>query len=165
MFIYNGNNPAERLEEQERYRGDRSEWESVNKAEIIKWNRYEEHGQSIFLAIKGQVEPSLWDKTRDDPGFTDMDASKCPIALINLMNDRCTGAVPGVWAPLALMEQHKRTICSRQSYRTKIGNVLGSPLSIGDYKRAVESNVATTCRLARMFAFGVEWMLPILAAA
>ena len=102
------------------------------------------------------MEPSLWDKTRDDPGFAAVDALKCPIALINLMKDRCTGAVPGVWAPLALMEQHRRTISSRQGYRAKIGNGLGPSLSIGEYKRAVESNVAITCRLARMFAFGVE---------
>ena len=111
------------------------------------------------------MEPSLWDKTRDDPRFAAVDALKCPIALINLMKDQCTGAVSGVWAPLAFIEQLKRTVGTRQSYRPKNGNVLGIAPSIGDYKRTVESNVATTCRLARILAFGVELMLPILAAA
>ena len=76
VFTYNGNTPAARLEEEERYRGNKSEWESTNKAGINKWNRYEDHGKSIFLAIKGQVEPSLWDKTRDDPRFAAINALK-----------------------------------------------------------------------------------------
>ena len=36
VFAYNGNNSAERLDEQERYRGDKLEWESTNKAGINK---------------------------------------------------------------------------------------------------------------------------------
>ena len=51
------------------------------------------------------MEPSLWDKTKDDPRFTAIQALKCPIELINLMKEQCTGAAAGVWAPLAFVKQ------------------------------------------------------------
>ena len=87
VFTYHGNTPAERMDEEDQYRSDELLWESTFKAGINKWNRYEEHGKSIFLAIKGQVEPSLWDKTMDDPRFAAIKILKCPLALINLMKD------------------------------------------------------------------------------
>ena len=38
-------------------------------------------------------------------------------------------------------------------------------MSIGDYKRTVESHVATTCKLGDTLAFGSTLMEPILTAA
>ena len=55
-----------------------------------------ENGESIFLVIQGQVEPSLWNKTKDDPRFAAIQALKCPIDLINLMKEGYTGAAAGV---------------------------------------------------------------------
>ena len=37
-------------------------------------------------------------------------------------------------------------------------------MSIGDYKRTVESHVGTTCKLGGMLDFGLTLMEPILAA-
>ena len=54
-----------------------------------------------MLAIQGQVEPSLWDKTKGDVRFAAIEAAKCPIELIKLMKQRATGTQSGVWAPLA----------------------------------------------------------------
>ena len=54
------------------------------------------NGEYIFLAIKGQVELSLWDQTKDDTRFVAIQASQCPIELIILLKDRCTGTMIGV---------------------------------------------------------------------
>ena len=77
---------------------------------INQWNNYVNNGESIFLAIHWQVEPSLWDKTKDDPRFAAIQALKCPIELINLMKERCTGAAAGVWLPLAFVKQQYKTV-------------------------------------------------------
>ena len=111
-YIFNGATPIARLDEEDQFNRDKSLWESNSKAGINNRNKYKQHGESIFLAIKRQVEPSLWDKTKDDPAFAAIEALKCPIALINLLKDRCTGTVPGVWAPLAFIEQLKWTVGS-----------------------------------------------------
>ena len=54
------------------------------------------NGETIFLAIRGQVEPFLWDKTKDGPRFAAIQILKCPIELINLMKEPCTRAAVGV---------------------------------------------------------------------
>ena len=71
-------------------------WDSSVKLGISQWNNCVNNGESIFLAIQGQVEPSLWDKTKDDPRFVAIQALKCHIELINLMKERCTRTVAGV---------------------------------------------------------------------
>ena len=88
----------------------------------------------------------------DDQQFGVIEIFMCPLALINLMKDRCTGVVPGVQAPLAFIEQLKWTVGSWPNPR------YGGSATIGDYKRIVESNVATTCRLGEMFAFDTGLM-------
>ena len=85
---------------------------------------------------------------------------KCPIELINLMKERCTGAAAGVWAPLAFVKQLDKTV--PYSHSPTRG---GIAMSIGDYKRIVESYIATTCKLGGLLAFGSKLMEPILAAA
>ena len=72
---------------------------------IKNWENYKNNGEYVFLTIKGQVEPALWDKTKDDPRFAAIQTLKCSIELINLMKERCTGAAAaaGVWGPLALI--------------------------------------------------------------
>ena len=62
------------------------------------------YGEFIFLAIQGHVEPSLWDKTKDDPRFVAIQVLKYPIELINLTKERCTEAAAGVWAPLPFVK-------------------------------------------------------------
>ena len=73
------------------------------------------NGESIFLAFQGQVEPSLWDKTKDDPRYAAIQALKWPIELINHMKERCTGAAAGVWALLAFVKQLDKTVSYSQS--------------------------------------------------
>ena len=51
-------------------------------AGIKQWKDYVTNGEFLFLAIQGQVEQSLWDKTKDDTQFPAVQASKCPIKLI-----------------------------------------------------------------------------------
>ena len=93
----------------------------------------------------------------DDAQFAAVEAGKCPIARLNLIKDRCTGAVAGLWEPLAIMKQLITTTNGYQ--RPK-----GSPsMSIGDYKRSVESNVATACHMDGDFAFGTKLMELVLA--
>ena len=76
------------------------------------------------------------------------------------MKERCIGAVVGVWAPLALVKQLSRTVSYSQSSPQG-----GTAVPISDYKRIVESHVATTCKLGGTLAFGSILMEPILAAA
>ena len=86
---------------------------------IIQWNNYVNNGESIFLAIQEQVEPSLWDKTKNDPRYAAIQALKCPIELINLMKEMCTGAAAGVWTPLAFVKQLDKTVSYSQSPLSK----------------------------------------------
>ena len=127
---------------------------------ISQCNNYVNNGESIFLAIQGQVEPSLWDTTKDDPRFAAIQALKFPIELINLMKEMCTGAVAGVWAPLAFVTQLDKTVSYSQS--SPWGD---KAISIGDYKHTVESYVATTCKLGGLFAVRSALMESILAVA
>ena len=65
-----------------------------------------------------------------------------------------------VWPPLAFVKQLDKTVSYSQSPpRT------GTTMSIGDYKRIVESYIATTCKLGDLLAFRSTLMEPILAAA
>ena len=57
---------------------------------------YKNNGEYIMLAIKGQIESSLWDKTKADVRFPAIQAAKCPIELIKLMKLRATGTQSGV---------------------------------------------------------------------
>ena len=86
------------------------------------------NGESIFLAIQGQVEPSLWGKTKDDPRFGAIQVLKYPIELINLMKERCTGAAAGVCPALAFIKHLDKTVSYSQSPPRG-----GIAISIGDY--------------------------------
>ena len=99
-----------------------------------------------MLAIEGQVEPSLWDKTKADVRFPTIQATKCPIALIKLMKLQATGTQNGVWPPLVYFMHLHRNVGHHQVYK---GNVT----SIGEFKREVESQVATTVQLGGKLAY------------
>jgi len=114
-IIWDGATYLERVSSEDRFNRDNKLWDSESKLGINNWNKYEQHGEALFLVIKGQVEPSLWDKTKDDPAFAGVEALKCPIALLNLLKVRCTGTVPGVWGPLVYLEQVRWTLGSYQN--------------------------------------------------
>ena len=44
-------------------------WDRSVTFGIRQWDNYLNNGESIFLAIQGQDEQFLWDKTKDDPRF------------------------------------------------------------------------------------------------
>ena len=92
VFLWNENV----LDTDDRYTRDMKVWDRSVSAGINQWNKYVNNGESLCLAIKGQVEPSLWDKTKDDTRFAAIQALQCPIGLINLMKERCTGGSAGV---------------------------------------------------------------------
>ena len=73
-----------------------------------------------MLAIEGQVEPSLWDKTKADVRFPTIQATKCPIALIKLMKLQATGTQNGVWPALAYFMHLHKNVGHQQVYK---GNV------------------------------------------
>ena len=92
VFVWNGNV----LDIEGRYTRDMKVWDKSVSAGINQWNKYVNDGEFLCLAIKGQIKPSLWDKTKDDTRFVAIQASKCPIGLINLMKERCTVESAGV---------------------------------------------------------------------
>ena len=116
-------------------------WERNATAGIRQWDNYVNDGEYLFLAIQGQIESSLWYQTKDDNGFTVVQASKCTIELIILLKDRCTGTAAGVSKPLVYIKQVEKPVVYAQSPPR------GGLTSIGDYKRVVEAHVVTTCRL------------------
>ena len=105
------------------------------------------------------MEPSLWDKNKDDVRFAAIQLLTCPIVIINLMKDRSTGTMTRVWQPLALTSQSERTLSLLQN------PLRGGSKSISDYKQEVESSVDTTSRVAESFAFGTALREPILIHA
>ena len=152
VFVFNGANATERYEQEQDFDMNKKIWESEQREGIRKWNKYQEHSEALFLTIKGQIDRALWDRTMDDAQFAAVEAGKCPIALLNLIKNRCTGAVAGLWEPLAIMKQ---LITSTNAYQRPKGC---PAMSIGDYKRSVESNVATACRMGGDFAYGTKLM-------
>ena len=93
-----------------------------------QYQEYVNNGEYIMLAIKGQVEPSLWDKTKGDVRFAAIQAAKCPIELIKLMKQQATGIQSGVGAPLAYFMYLQKNVGHYQHFR---GNVT----SIGEFKQ------------------------------
>ena len=105
------------------------------------------------------MEPSLWDKTKDDARFAAIETLKCPIALINSMKERSTGTMYGVWEPMAYATQLQKTVQHLQN------PARGGSTPIRDFKLEVESYVETTCRLGGYFSFGTTLMEPFLTDA
>ena len=50
-------------------------WDRSAIAGIRKLDNYVNNGKYIFLAIQGQVEPSLWDQTKNDTRFVAIQVS------------------------------------------------------------------------------------------
>ena len=65
VFVWNGNV----IDEEDQYNRDMKIWDRSVTLGISQWKNYVNNGESTFLAIQGQVEPSLWDKTKDDQRF------------------------------------------------------------------------------------------------
>ena len=84
------------LDMEEEYNRDYKIWDRNVSAGIKQWRDYVNNGKYIFLTIQGQVEPSLWDKTKDDVRFAAVQTLKWPIALIKLMKDRSTRTMTGI---------------------------------------------------------------------
>ena len=150
---------APALDSEEDYIGDCKIWDKNLAAGIKRWNEYVNNGEYIFLTLQGQVEPSLWDKTKDKARFAAIQTLKCPIALINLRKLRSTGTMNGVWEPLAYANQLQKTVQHLQNPARR-----GST-PIGNFKLEVESYVETTCRLGGFFSFGTTLMEPFLTDA
>ena len=79
---------ADALDTEEDYLRDCKIWDRNLTAGSKQLRDYVNNGEYLFLAIQSQVEPSLWDKTKDDDRFVAIQTLKCPIAFINLMKDR-----------------------------------------------------------------------------
>ena len=94
----------------------------------------------------------------DDTWFPAVQASKCPIELIILLEERRTGTMSGVWQLLAYITQFQKTVLHSENPPQ------GGQTPTSDYKQEVESHVATTCRLGGTLAYGSTLMLDILAA-
>ena len=62
--------------------------------------------------------------------------------------------------PLAFIKQLDKTISYSQSPPQE-----GTVMTIGDYKRTVESYVTAICKLGGLLAFGLTFMDSVLAAA
>ena len=57
---------ANALDTEEEYDRDCKIWDRSLSAGLKQAKDYVNHGEYIFLTIQGQVEPSLWDKTKDN---------------------------------------------------------------------------------------------------
>ena len=58
------------IDTEDEYNRNMKIWErSTTTAGIRELDNYANDGEYLFLAIQGQVEPSLWDQTKDDTQF------------------------------------------------------------------------------------------------
>ena len=153
-FVWNA--PADETEE--RYDTDFVVWKADREAGMKRFRDYENNGEYIMLAIEGQIESSLWDKTKADVRFAAIQTAKCPIALIKLMKLRATGTQSGVWGPLAFMMHLGKNLSHYQVFNNNVQ-------SIGQFKREVEAQVATTVQLGGKLAYGSKLMEPFLTDA
>ena len=80
-FVWNA--PADETEDE--YNTDFIVWRADREAGMKRFRTYQNNGEFIMLAIEGQVESSLWDKTKADARFPAIQTAKCPIELIKLM--------------------------------------------------------------------------------
>ena len=78
VFVWN----ADALDTEDEYNPDYKIWDRNVTTGIKQWKDYVNEGEYLFLALQGQVEPSLWDQIKDDTRFPAIQASKCPIELI-----------------------------------------------------------------------------------
>ena len=85
------------LDTEEDHNRDYKTWDKYLTAGIKQCNNYVNNSEYIFLAIYGQMELSLWDKTKDNAQFVAIQTFKYPIALIKLMKDRSTGTMTRIW--------------------------------------------------------------------
>ena len=150
-FIWNA--PA--VDTEEDNINDTTVWKTGQVSGMKQYQDYVNNGEYIILAIEGQVEPALWDKTRGDIRFAAIQAAKCPIDLIKLMKERATGTQSGPWSPLAYITHLQKNIGHQQYFR-------GSATSIGEFKREVESGVATLIQLRGKLAYRSTIMEPFL---
>ena len=67
---------ANALDTEDEYNRDYKIWDRNVTAGIKQWKDYINNGEYIFLALQGQVKPSLWDKTQDDVRFQAVQTSK-----------------------------------------------------------------------------------------
>ena len=157
MDVFQWRAPALDLEED--YIRDCKTWDKNLAAGIKQWKEYVNNGEYLFLTIQGQVEPSFWDKTKDNARSAAIQTLKYPITLINLMKKRSTGTMDGIREPLAHVTQLQKTVQQLQN------PVRGDSTPTGDFKLEVESYVETTCRLGRFFSFGTTLMESFLTDA
>ena len=152
VFIWNP--PA--VDTEEDYAHDIIMWKTGQASGLKQYDDYFNNGEYIILAIQGQVEPSVWDKTKADVRFPAIEAAKCPITLINLMKERATDTQSGLWPPLAYMTHIQKNVGLLQNPKW------GGTTSIGEYKRQVDSGVDTATRLGGNCTYGTAMMIPFL---
>ena len=105
-FIWNA--PA--VDTEEDYAHDIIIWKTGQASGLKQYDDYVNNGKYIMLAIQGQVEPSVWDKTKADVRFAAIEAAKCPVPLINLMKERATGTQSGLWPPLVYITHVQKNV-------------------------------------------------------
>ena len=91
-------------------------WKADREAGMKQFREYINNGEYIMLAIQGQVESSLWDKTKADVRFAAIQTAQCPIAFIQLMKLRATGIQSGVWQPLAIFYASREEFITLPSF-------------------------------------------------
>ena len=65
VFEWDGN----ALDTEDQYNIDMQVWNKSVSAAISQWNSYVNNGEALMLAIKGQIDTSLWDKLVTDSRF------------------------------------------------------------------------------------------------
>ena len=72
---------------EEDYNHEKDMWKQEATLAIKTYEKFVNDGECLFIAIKGQTDPTLWDQTVADPLFAAIQIAKCPIQLLTLMKD------------------------------------------------------------------------------
>jgi hypothetical protein len=79
------------------------------------FKQYKKEADYLFLAIKGQFEPTAWDDLEHDIRFGPICLKKCPFELINLLVETCSTNESLTWDSLARI----RYLCKSVTYMQK----------------------------------------------
>jgi len=117
---------------------------------------YEKSGRQIYHAIKGQVEPVVWDALATDPDFSAAIAAQCPIQILEVLAKGCLVVNESDHPPMARVELLQATL--KQCQRPK-----GGPGSMSTSECKIY--VQAACKAGGSFTFGTNYWEPLFEEA
>jgi hypothetical protein len=144
---------------EEDYKIDYNIWKAEFGIMLKDFKQYEKEADYLFLAIKGQFEPTAWDDLEHDIRFGPICLKKCPVELINLLMETCSTNESSTWDPLARI----RHLCKSITYMQKPKSA-PTAVDTAQYKMYLAVYVSNAFRARGDFVFRTNFYEPFLTA-